>query len=132
MKLFFLLGFLHEHSRADRSKYIAVDLDAIYQYESANFWPRGTYARQYQMCSKFGCKATSYFDMQSIMMYGPYLQGTNVTVIKPKTFCDGKACEIGQRRGLSFLDIEDIASAYNCSKNYIFGNDRTKSMIKQL
>ena len=64
--------------------------------------------------------------MQSIMMYGPFLQGTNVTVIKPKTFCDGKACEIGQRRGLSFLDIEDIASAYNCSKNYIFGNDRTK------
>ena len=111
---FLSLGFLHEHSRIDRSKYIDVDMNAIHQYESKNFWPQGYFAKQYKTCSNIGCKPFNYFDLKSIMMYGSLLPGTNLTVIKTKTLCDGKECEIGQRRELSFLDIKDISSAYNC------------------
>ena len=91
-------------------------MNAIHEYESKYNWPRGYFAKQYKTCTTAGCRHFNYFDMNSIMMYGPKLPGTNITVIKPKTLCDGKECIIGQRQELSFLDRKDIASAYDCSK----------------
>lgn len=91
-------------------------MNAIDRYERENFWPEGYYARNYKMCTTLGCKPMNFFDPESIMMYGPFLQGTNITVIRSKVFCNGKPCELGQRRQLSFLDIKDISTAYECGK----------------
>ena len=91
-------------------------MSAIDEYESKYNWPKGHFAKQYKMCTAHECKHFNYFDLKSIMMYGSKLPGTNITVIKPKTLCNGKECIIGQRQELSFLDRQDIASAYDCSK----------------
>ena len=94
-------------------------MTAIHEYESKNNWRKDHFARQYKMCTADGCKHFNFFDLKSIMMYGSKLPGTNITVIKPKTLCNGKECVIGQREELSFLDRQDITSAYNCSKLYL-------------
>ena len=90
-------------------------MNAIYEYETKYNW-NGRFSRQYKTCNSTGCKHFNFFDMESIMMYGSTLPGTNITVIRPKTLCGGKECVIGQRQGLSFLDRKDMASAYDCSK----------------
>ena len=113
--IFYFSGFFHEHSRTDRSRFIEVDMNAIYEYESKYNW-NGRISKHYQTCNTTGCKHFNFFDLESIMMYEATLPGTNITVIKPKVSCDGKECVIGQRKGLSFLDRKDIASAYDCSK----------------
>ena len=90
-------------------------MNAIYEYETKYNW-NDRFSRQYKTCNSTECKHFNFFDMESIMMYGSTLPGTNITVITPKTLCGGKECVIGQRQGLSFLDRKDIASAYDCSK----------------
>ena len=90
-------------------------MNAIHEYETKYNW-NGRISRQYKTCNATGCTHFNFFDLDSIMMYGPTIPGTNITVIKPKTLCHGEECVIGQREGLSFLDRKDIASAYDCSK----------------
>ena len=93
-------------------------MDAIAKYEKKNYWPKNFFAKNYQKCTARGCRAHNVFDYQSIMHYGPELEGTNITVIKPKKICKDKDCGIGQREKLSMIDKKDIISVYGCG-NYI-------------
>ena len=112
----FLSGYYHEHSRGDRSSFIEVDMEAIHKYEVENHWPKNFFGRNYQMCNARDCRAHNVYDIDSIMHYGPLLQGTNITVIKAKQLCNGKPCPFGQRKRLSLIDIKDIISLYGCGK----------------
>ena len=104
----------HEHSRSDRDKFVEVDLDKIKEYETQNYWPDGYYGKQYRMCTSQGCRAHNPYDYDSLMHYGPFLQGTNITVIKSRFLCNNKPCPFGQRIKLSFIDKKDIFSLYGC------------------
>ena len=116
ISLYHFIGFYHEHSRGDRNTYIEVDMEAINKYESENFWPKNFFGRNYQICNARDCRAHNIYDHDSIMHYGPYLEGTNLTVIKSKQVCNGKPCTFGQRKRLSLIDIKDIISLYGCGK----------------
>ena len=69
---------------------------------------------------KYGCKRTSSeYDINSIMHYKPTLTtvtANNFRVITPKdSICANKVCEMGQRKQLSSLDIQDINEHYGCA-----------------
>ena len=63
-------------------------------------------------------KVHNYYDYDSIMHYGPFLEGTNTMVIKSKPLCNDKPCTIGQRKRLSLIDIKDIISCYADKLNF--------------
>ena len=111
----------HEHNRDDRDRFVEVDLEAIKQYETQNRWPEGYFSRHYKKCAHRGCRSYHHYDYDSLMHYGPYLEGTNITIMKSKLLCNKKPCPIGQREKLSFIDKKDISAIYGCSKcTYIF------------
>ena len=110
------IGFYHEHSRVDRDSFIDVDMEAIHNYEVQNHWQKDYYGQNYRMCNTRDCRAHNYYDYDSIMHYGPFLEGTDIMVIKSKQVCNGKPCAIGQRKRLSLIDIKDIISLYGCGK----------------
>ena len=91
-----------------------MDEEAIHKYERDNFWRKNHFGRQYQICNARDCRAHNIYDYESIMHYGPFLEGTNIKVIKSRQLCEGKPCAIGQRKRLSLIDIKDIISLYGC------------------
>ncbi len=94
-------------------------MEAIATYERDNFWPPNFFAKQYVKCTSHDCKANNVYDFDSVMHYGPLLQGTNITIITPKRRCNNKACRIGQRERMSFLDKKDIISLYGCGNDIV-------------
>ena len=122
-----IIGFFHEHTRSDRRKFIEVDFDKIYKYEKS-WYHRITNrtARNYFKCNEtkiglnYGCKFHNPYDLGSISHYPANILDTNFAVIKVKNgSCkNGRNCKIGQRVGLSKVDVLDIASLYNCGKVY--------------
>ena len=71
--------------------------------------------KQYEICRN--CKTIGPYDLGSLMHYPAYLGTKNRTVITIKSgVCKGSKCRIGQREGLSPLDVEDIQQFYDCGK----------------
>ncbi|XP_075422795.1 embryonic protein UVS.2-like [Ascaphus truei] len=95
------LGFYHEQSRSDRDKYIDIITDNIIAGTLGNFEAHDT--------SNLGLE----YDYSSVMHYGRFafakIPGEETIVPKPDS-----SVTIGQRYGLSNLDISKINRLYQC------------------
>ncbi|KFP23175.1 Astacin-like metalloendopeptidase, partial [Egretta garzetta] len=98
------LGFLHEHSRSDRDKHVKIMWEYISPADRPDF-------RKFENSNNLGLP----YDYSSVMHYGPYTftNTTGKATIVP--IPDG-SIHIGQREGLSNLDVAKINKLYNCSR----------------
>ncbi|XP_075692887.1 embryonic protein UVS.2-like [Rhinoderma darwinii] len=96
------LGFYHEQSRSDRDNYIDIILDNIILGTAVNFLKYDS--------NNLGLE----YDYLSVMHYGRYafsIEPNNLPTIIPKPI---SSVPIGQRYGLSTLDIAKINKLYQC------------------
>nr|BAU68230.1 hatching enzyme [Cynops pyrrhogaster] len=95
------LGFFHEQSRSDRDNYVTIMTENILPGDIANFNKENT--------NNLGLE----YDYSSVMHYGMYAFSTKFgqPSIIPKPNPD---TPIGQRDGLSNLDISKINTLYQC------------------
>jgi len=100
------LGFYHEHTRTDRDNFITINWDAIPSDWEHNFYKCD---QRYGGCNDLDVG----YDYNSIMHYGPRLNGATQDSIIPKR----GGVRIGQRSQLSALDIEGIKEYYACGPN---------------
>ncbi|XP_055355340.1 hatching enzyme 1.2-like [Paramacrobiotus metropolitanus] len=102
------LGFLHEHSRPDRDNYISIN--------RSNLLP-GVQEKDIQMLSQMATFGLRY-DVQSLMHYGPEvaISPERLAIVPKKSL---PPLRIGQRYGLSHLDVAKLKTAYNCSQSEI-------------
>ena len=97
----------------DRDKFITVNTSAIKQVEAEDFMFR--MEKHYSKCEN--CRSFGPYDLQSLMHYPMHLGTKNRTVITVNEgVCEGLSCHIGQRLGLSPLDIVDIHRFYDCGE----------------
>ncbi|KAM5129364.1 embryonic protein UVS.2-like [Mantella aurantiaca] len=96
------LGFYHEHMRSDRDSYV----DIMFQYIDRGYW--GNFAKL--NTNNLGIE----YDYASVMHYDGYefSNTTNQPSIVPKP---DPNVPIGQRDGLSILDVSKINKLYQCS-----------------
>ncbi|KAM4618120.1 LOW QUALITY PROTEIN: embryonic protein UVS.2-like [Discoglossus pictus] len=96
-----VLGFYHEQSRSDRDDYVNIMTANIIPSNLANFDKMDT--------NNLGLE----YDYSSVMHYGRYdfSIGAGLPTIVPKP---DSTVNIGQRYGLSNLDISKINKLYNC------------------
>ncbi|KAM5129367.1 embryonic protein UVS.2-like [Mantella aurantiaca] len=96
------LGFYHEHMRSDRDSYV----DIMFQYIDRGYW--GNFAKL--NTNNLGLE----YDYDSVMHYDGYAfsNTTNQPSIVPKP---DPNVPIGQRDGLSILDVSKINRLYQCS-----------------
>ena len=72
--------------------------------------------KHYRKCNN--CKSFGPYDYNSLMHYPIHLGSQNRTVITVKEgLCEGSSCTIGQREGLSSLDVDDIQIFYDCGRS---------------
>uniref|UniRef100_A0A670Z915 Metalloendopeptidase n=1 Tax=Pseudonaja textilis TaxID=8673 RepID=A0A670Z915_PSETE len=101
-ELMHVLGFWHEHSRADRDKYISISWNEILTGFEINF------------IKNWNTNMLDDYDYSSIMHYGRNafsMTGlpTIIPLSRPSTF-------LGQRWNLSVSDIAKINKLYKCSQ----------------
>ena len=118
------LEILHEHSRIDRDDYVDIswkNITKAAEEDQLPRWKKARMIRNYNKCdtTKHGCKSIeSKYDFSSILHYKPTMttvNGNRFTVITPKgNACANKMCDMGQRKQLSPLDIQDINDHYDC------------------
>ena len=103
---------MHEHSRPDRDDYVSILWDELKAAEREDFLFR--VERNYEICSS--CTTFGQYDLNSIMHYPSAFGSKNRTVIEPKDGAcpNGEECIMGQRMGLSKLDVQDIQRFYQC------------------
>ncbi|CAH2326020.1 astacin-like metalloendopeptidase [Pelobates cultripes] len=96
------LGFQHEQCRSDRDKYIRINWGNISQDKERNFYKLST--------PNLGTP----YDYQSVLHYGKYAFANDVfkPTLEPTVNPDAT---IGQRIGLSSLDVVKINKLYKCS-----------------
>ena len=113
-----LPGFYHEHSRPDRDNFIDIDWDELTAGGEEDFLFR--LEKDYKKCET--CSSWGVYDFNSIMHYPDVRGSKNRTIIKPKPgLCENsELCNMGQRQGLSPLDVEDIQKFYDCGKFEIY------------
>ncbi|XP_078540815.1 astacin-like metalloendopeptidase [Lissotriton helveticus] len=95
------LGFYHEQSRSDRDDYVKIMTEFISDDNLANFNKENT--------NNLGLE----YDYSSIMHYGRYAY-TNTTGQATIIPIKDPNADIGQRVGLSNLDLAKINRLYNC------------------
>jgi hypothetical protein len=107
-ELYHALGFQHEQSRTDRDNYITIYQQNIQSHQIYNF---DAYSEK--QIDLLGLP----YDYGSIMHYGPTAFGVywNSITIQPKT----PGVQIGQRDGLSKLDIEKMNRHYGCKTSTV-------------
>ena len=107
-----MLGFYHEHSRTDSRHHVDILWDEITRAEQEDFYPH--YKKNYIECTT--CSTYGEYDLLSIMHYPSVLGMKNRTVIRPKPglYSQDEINAMGQRTGLSPLDVEDIQKFYEC------------------
>ncbi|XP_039284218.1 low choriolytic enzyme isoform X1 [Nilaparvata lugens] len=101
-ELLHAIGIFHEQSRADRDKFVKINLSNVLPEFRSNF-------------DKQSLDNTSYtfeYDYDSIMHYGKYFFSTNKSkpVITPKF----PATKLGQRKMLSKTDCLKVNQLYGC------------------
>ncbi|XP_078589981.1 zinc metalloproteinase nas-7-like [Branchiostoma floridae x Branchiostoma japonicum] len=99
------LGFYHEQSRPDRDDYVEIIWDNILIGKGYNF--------KRQDASLIDSLGTSY-DYRSIMHYGSNVFGRGYGKQTIKTKDASKQDMIGQRSGLSDIDIKQLNLRYKC------------------
>ncbi|XP_056383572.1 embryonic protein UVS.2-like isoform X2 [Hyla sarda] len=95
------LGLFHEHSRSDRDNYVDILLDNIIPGAAPNF-------------QKFDSENLGLeYDYSSVMHYGRnvFAKASNLATIVPKP---DASVPIGQRYGLSTLDVAKINKMHQC------------------
>ncbi|NXE27203.1 ASTL metalloendopeptidase, partial [Ardeotis kori] len=98
------LGFLHEHSRSDRDEHVKIMWEYISPGDRSDF-------RKFENSNNLGLP----YDYSSVMHYGPYTF-TNTTGKATIVPIPDRSVHIGQRLGLSNLDVAKINKLYNCSR----------------
>lgn len=97
------LGFFHEQSRLDRDKYVTIYWNNIEKDQQFNF-------QKYNHGDADPLDLP--YDYGSVMHYRKYaFTGNGFPTVVPKE----KWATIGQRKGLSEIDIKKINKFYNCS-----------------
>jgi len=114
------LGHFHEHTRNDRDDYVTITIKWIDDLDATDDSKDG-FRRQYTICNKDEhneCEdLKSEYDYGSIMHYP---KGNCIVLRSGERKCDESiipkqsGVEIGQRKGLSALDIESIHERYDC------------------
>ncbi|NXH85198.1 ASTL metalloendopeptidase, partial [Edolisoma coerulescens] len=98
------LGFLHEHSRSDRDKHVKIMWEYISPADRPDF-------KKFENSNNLGLP----YDYSSVMHYGPYTF-TNTTGKPTIVPIPDGSVHIGQRQGMSNLDVAKINKLYNCSR----------------
>ena len=89
----------------------ALSIGEIERAESEDYMP--SYKKNYELCSN--CTSFGAYDFQSVMHYPTTVGFQGRTAIKAKPgLCENEKCVMGQREGLSPLDVEDVQLLYNC------------------
>ena len=100
-ELMHAIGFWHEQSRADRDDYVEILWDNIDPEKISNFYKRPE-----------SQNLDAPYDYSSVMHYGrTFFSQYGEPTIVPKY----PSSSIGQRNGLSEIDIEKINKLYSCS-----------------
>ncbi|KAF3702690.1 Low choriolytic enzyme [Channa argus] len=101
-ELLHALGFYHEHTRSDRDKYVKINWANIEDGYDVNF----------QLQNTNNLNVT--YDYSSVMHYARTAFGKNglETIIPTKN----PSAVIGQRNGISDLDVLKVNKLYNCKK----------------
>uniref|UniRef100_A0A8C4RWE9 Metalloendopeptidase n=1 Tax=Erpetoichthys calabaricus TaxID=27687 RepID=A0A8C4RWE9_ERPCA len=97
------LGFVHEHTRSDRDLYVEIIWEYISEDEVQNFEKQDT--------NNLGTP----YDYSSVMHYSNYAF-TNVSGMATIVPIPDPTVPIGQRQGLSPIDIERINLLYTCNR----------------
>jgi len=93
------LGFYHEQSRSDRDRYVTILWNNINKKYQSNFRLATT------------DNQGKPYDYGSVMHYGATAFSTNgKPTIQPKT----RGARIGQRTGVSAIDVQEIRQLYGC------------------
>ncbi|XP_074596932.1 hatching enzyme 1.2-like [Brevipalpus obovatus] len=102
-ELMHAVGFWHEQSRADRDKYVRINWQNIQRGMAYNFDKLSLNQVQH---------LNEEYDYGSVMHYGStaFTNGKGPTIVPLKS-----GTEIGQRRGLSKVDLRKINKLYECS-----------------
>ncbi|XP_018551653.1 LOW QUALITY PROTEIN: low choriolytic enzyme-like [Lates calcarifer] len=99
-ELLHALGFYHEHTRSDRDQYVKINWENIHEYFAYNFDKKDT------------DNLNTPYDYSSVMHYGKTAFGINgLETITP---IPDPSAPIGQRNGLSDIDILRINRLYQC------------------
>lgn len=102
-ELMHAVGFYHQHMSIDRDDYVRINVSNIIEGKEYNFIKLHA-----SVASNLGLG----YDIHSIMHYRPRAHSkNNETTITAK---DGKDKGMGQRQGLSRIDIQKIKKLYNC------------------
>lgn len=96
------LGFHHQQSTYDRSNYVEIHKENISPLEIDNF-------KEY---SSAEVENLGEYDFDSIMHYGRYDGSKNGQPVM--TALTNGAENMGQRTGLSFIDVLKLNKMYNC------------------
>ncbi|XP_066936471.1 zinc metalloproteinase nas-14-like [Clytia hemisphaerica] len=97
------MGFSHEHSRSDRDDYVTINFDNIIENKKNNF-NRIT-------VGMLDASLNTPYDYGSVMHYGK----TAFTVNGLDTITTKNGELIGQRNGMSSIDIDELNAVYECS-----------------
>jgi len=98
------IGLFHEQSRPDRDRYVTIRFENIIDRNKFNFNKMST--------SRIDSRGTPY-DYDSVMHYGSRFFSKNRGItIQTKNSKDQN--RIGNRRGFSQIDIQQIRKMYNC------------------
>ncbi|XP_041661128.1 low choriolytic enzyme-like isoform X3 [Cheilinus undulatus] len=102
-ELLHALGFYHEHTRSDRDQYVKINWENLHDYYVYNFQ------------KKDSNNLNTPYDYSSVMHYGRTAFGKyGAETITP---IPDASVLIGQREGLSKIDILRINRLYQCSKH---------------
>ncbi|XP_053301803.1 low choriolytic enzyme-like isoform X2 [Pleuronectes platessa] len=93
------LGFYHEHTRSDRDQYVKINWENIDKYNFINFRKMDT------------DNLNTPYDYTSVMHYGRTAFGRRAETITP---IPNRSVAIGQRSGMSRIDILRINRLYRC------------------
>ncbi|KAM9308370.1 embryonic protein UVS.2-like [Gastrophryne carolinensis] len=108
------LGFYHEHMRSDRDDHITINYQFISQANWSNFDKLVT--------NNLGLE----YDYSSVMHYGAY--DFSNTPLQPSIVTKPPNIPIGQKNGLSKLDVSKINRLYNCNICSTLLNEQTGTM----
>ncbi|XP_071078925.1 protein SpAN-like [Haliotis cracherodii] len=100
-----VLGFYHEQSRPDRDEHVSVHMENVTPKFQYNFKKYGTSQ----------VRTDEPYDIGSVMHYGSlyYSKDGKSPTILPKE--DGVKGFMGQRDGLSFMDVKTANDLYGCA-----------------